>query len=340
MNEYDYVTRLRDALLVEGYGEDYINLCIDYSNRLLENRLPVIFDKEHLSLLLGLDKHYFFQLFMQADDFYKEVKIPKKRVGQFRKLSVPTEGLKYVQRWILDNVLYNIRVSKATTGFVRGKSIVDNARIHVGKECLVNIDLKDFFPSITYDDVFYLFKYYGYTNEVSFILSKLCTYQNVLPQGAPTSPYISNILSYKLDVRFLKLCEKISADYTRYADDITISGSKYIVNYFNVFQNIIHSEGFHINHGKTRIQYSHMRQEVTGLIVNQKISVPVETKKYLRQQIFYCKQFGVNSHLRRLNLQNSNFKEYLFGLAFFVKMVEPRQGELFLEQLNTIHWDY
>ncbi|MDH6428068.1 MULTISPECIES: retron St85 family RNA-directed DNA polymerase [Paenibacillus] len=340
MKEYEYISRLKAALIQENYDDDYIKLCNDYSYRLLENSLPVIFDKEHLSRLLGLEERYFFQLFMMADGFYKEVQIPKKKLGQFRNISVPTEVLKYVQRWILDNVLYNIRVSEATTGFVKGKSIVDNAKKHVRKECVINMDLKDFFPTITYDSVFRLLKYYGYTNEIAFILSKLCTFRDVLPQGAPTSPFISNIVCYKLDIRFIKLCNKIGADYSRYADDLTISGPRYIVGYLNLFSDIIVEEGFQINESKTRIQYPNNRQEVTGLIVNDKISVPKETKKYLRQQIFYCKKYGVNSHLRKINIQKSNYKEHLYGIAFFIKMVELELGEKFLEQLNEIEWDY
>lgn len=340
MSKISYLNKLKEALIELDYDESYIGLCIEYSRRLLENNLPVIFDKEHLAALLGLEKKYLFQLFMQVDDFYKDIQIPKKKLGDFRTISVPTEGLKYIQRWILDNVLYNIRISEASTGFVKNKSIVDNARKHVQKECLINLDMKDFFPTITYDNVFYLFKYYGYTNEVSFVLAKLCTYRGKLPQGAPTSPYISNIMSYKLDVRFLKLCNKISADFSRYADDITVSGPKYIINYLNVFKGIIRDEGFEVNENKTRIQYSNMRQEVTGLVVNNKITVPKETKRYLRQQIYYCEKFGVSSHLRKIEIRKSNFKEHLYGLAFFIKMVQPDEGDLFLNDLNNVNWDY
>ncbi|MGQ8874553.1 retron St85 family RNA-directed DNA polymerase [Paenibacillus sp. TSA_86.1] len=340
MKNEDYIDRLKRVLFEKKYDDYYVKLCVDYSSRLLENSLPVIFDKEHLAQLLGLDMKYFFHLFMKADFFYKNVQIPKKKIGQYRNISVPTEGLKYVQRWILDNVLYNVGVSEATTGFVKGKSIVHNARNHVGKECVINMDLKDFFPNIKFDSIFRIFKYYGYTNEVSFVLSKLCSFNNFLPQGAPTSPFISNIVSYKLDDRFMKLSKSIGADYSRYADDLTISGPKYIINYLSIFKRIIHEENFYINDSKTRVQYSNKRQEVTGLVVNENITVPMETKKYLRQQIYYCKKYGVNSHMRRIDLQKSNFKEHLYGMAFFVKMVEPERGEQFLNQLNEIAWDY
>ncbi|ODP27610.1 RNA-directed DNA polymerase [Paenibacillus nuruki] len=277
---------------------------------------------------------------MVTEMFYKEISIPKKRLGEYRDISIPAQGLKYIQRWILDNILYNIPVSEVCTGFVKEKSIIDNAKKHINKDCVINMDIKDFFPSITYNDVFFIFKYYGYTNEVSFLLSKLCSYKGSLPQGAPTSPYISNIISYKLDVRFMLLAKKLKADYSRYADDITISGNKYLVKYLKVFKNILIEEGFKVNERKTRIQYSNKRQEVTGIIVNNKLSVPKETKQYLRQQIYYCKRFGVNSHLARIGIQKSNYKEHLYGMAFFIKMIQQEEGENMLNNLNDIDWDY
>ncbi|AOY77880.1 retron St85 family RNA-directed DNA polymerase [Clostridium formicaceticum] len=338
----DYIERLREQLIKQGYGKRYIYLCEQYCTRLLQNGLPVIFDNIHFSLLLGMTTQDLGKMIFLTDSLYNSISIPKKSGGK-REISIPTVNLKYVQRWILDNILYNIRVSSQATGFVKGLSIVDNARPHVNKECVITIDIENFFPTISFETIFRLFYYYGYTKEMSYVLAKLCTYEGKLPQGAPTSPYLSNIVSLKLDKRFNSLVNKLSdlnASYSRYADDLTVSGDKKIVKYVPLFKEIIQDERFIVNEKKFRVQNKPDRQMVTGIIVNEKISVPIQTKKYIRQQIYYCKKFGVDRHLEHIKSIRSNYKEYLYGIAYFIKMVENDYGTSLLEELNTIVWDY
>ncbi|MCU6793729.1 retron St85 family RNA-directed DNA polymerase [Paenibacillus sp. WQ 127069] len=338
----NYLEKLANETRLQGYDDTYTYLCVQYASRLINNGLPVIFDPDHLAMMIGLEPIYIKRLFYfsnKSEKLYKEIEIPKK-TGGFRTLSVPIEGLKYIQRWILENILNNIPVSSSAMGFVKGKSIVDNAIKHVNKECVINYDIKNFFPTIKRKDIFRIFKYYGYTNEVSYLLSKICTYNDSLPQGAPTSPYLSNIHCLRLDKRFLKFSNKIDGEYSRYADDITISGSKKITSYSKVIEKIIEDEGFIVNEKKTRYQKQIGRQIVTGLIVNKHVSVPIQRKRYLRQQIYYCKRYGVSSHLKYINSKKSNFKQYLYGLAYFVKMVEKERGEYFIDQLNHVVWDY
>lgn len=336
---FDYTERLIKKLTDSSYSEEYINLCAQYSNRLLTNGLPVIFDKRHLAALIGLNELYLNHLFILTDKLYREIQIPKKRKG-FRTISIPSEGIKLVQRWILDNILYKIRINQASQGFVKGRSIVDNAKVHVNKACIINIDIKDFFPSISIEQIFKLFYYYGYTKEISYLFAKLCTSKNKLPQGAPTSPYLTNIICKRLDKRINNLCSNIDAQYTRYADDITISSdSTDLSKYLHLIELILKDEGFKVNKSKTRVQLSKNRQVVTGLVVNKKLSVPNETKRYLRQQIYFCKTYGVTDHLKRTNNTHSNFKEHLYGVAFFIKMVEEDIGKRFLDDLNSISWE-
>ena len=169
-----------------------------------------------------------------------------------------------------------------------------------------------------------LFRYYGYTKEVSTLFTKICTYDGSLPQGAPTSPYLANLICKKLDKRLSKLASLIDATYTRYADDITFSGSHKILSYIPVIQKIILNEGFTVNEKKTRAINKSNRQIVTGLVVNNdSVKVQSKYKKVLRQHIYYCKKFGVDYHLshRDGNEKSANFKEYLFGMAYFIKMV-------------------
>ncbi len=338
----NYIQRFILGAQAAGYDKEYIDLCIAYANRLISNQLPVIFDPDHLAAIVGLEPKYLLKLFYlcnSSDKLYKELIIPKKS-GGIRKISIPIEGLKFLQRWVLENILDPIQVSSSSMGFVKKKSIVDNALRHVNKECVINYDIKDYFPTIRRNHIFKIFKYYGYTNEVSYLLSKICTHKDSLPQGAPTSPYLSNIHCLRLDKRLEELASRINADYTRYADDITLSGNSNVVKYRKIVIKIIESEGFEINAKKTRFQSDSQRQMVTGLVVNKKVTVPVKRKRYLRQQIYYCKKYGVSNHMKYSNINKSNFKQYLYGLAYFVKMVERDKGEQFISQLNEITWDY
>ncbi|HDX9688810.1 TPA: retron St85 family RNA-directed DNA polymerase [Bacillus thuringiensis] len=334
-----YVNNLVNELLKTNHESKYIDLCAQYSNRLIDNNLPVIFDKTHLALLIGLEKSYLTKLYLFENYTYKKVKIPKSSSG-YRELDIPIEGLKFIQRWILENILENIPVSDYATGFVKSTSIVNNASKHINKECVINLDIKDFFPSIEFESIFKIFYYHGYTKEVSYILAKLTTFDSRLPQGAPTSPYISNLICLKLDKRLSHLANKLNANYTRYADDITFSGKIEITKHIELIKEIIQNEGFNVNDKKTRVQYYFQRQEVTGLIVNKKISVSKELKRNLRKDIYLCQKYGVYSHMKKIGIEKSNYKEHLYGLAYFIKMVEKEIGEKFLEELDTIHWDY
>lgn len=140
-----YVQKLKDKMIEQGADENYIELCVSYAQKLCSNSVPVIFDFKHLSLLLGYEpSELAFYLFAPEDSFYTQMKIPKKS-GGMREIEIPSDKLKSIQRWILRNVLENIEVHEACYGFTKGKSIYDNALLHVGKECVLNMDLKDFF---------------------------------------------------------------------------------------------------------------------------------------------------------------------------------------------------
>jgi len=339
-NIMDYINSLKEALIQAGYGKRYQKLCLEYADNLLNNKLPVIFDNKHLSLLMGVDPSVLGYYILNSDNFYQEYRVPKSN-GDYRILSAPSFNLKSIQRWILENILYKYQVSDNANGFVLGKSIKDNAQSHVGKEVVVNIDIKDFFPSITFNRVFYLFYNSGYTKEISYTLTELLTYNEVLPQGSPASPYLANIICNRLDKRLSGLSSKINASYTRYADDITFSGEASIIRYIKTLRNIIESENFSINEDKLRIQKQNSMQEVTGLIVNNSVKIKRKYKKTLEQHIYYCKKYGVYSHLEHTGAKNkSYFKEYLYGMAAYIKMIEPEKGEYFLSNLDEIKWDY
>lgn len=208
---------LEQEMVKENHNRDYVELCVSYADSLKNNGYPIIFDIGHFALLVGVKSNEIYSYYVLANKLYKKANIPKKN-GEFREISVPSENLKFIQRWILDNVLYRAEVNPHVNGFMRNKSIVDNAIKHVGKDCVINLDIKDFFPSIAYTKVYNLFISFGYTSHLAIVFAGLCTYNKVLPQGAPTSPFISNLVCEKLDLRMDQLAKKIGASYTRYAD--------------------------------------------------------------------------------------------------------------------------
>jgi RNA-directed DNA polymerase len=335
-----YIDNLIEKLRENNYKRNYINACVNYASRLIENNMPVIFDTKHLSLLLGVDGEELAKHLVCEECFYNKKEIPKKNKGT-RVLYIPSVSMKYIQRWILDNILYRIPVSSASTGFRRKQSILSNAIAHTNKVCVINLDIKDFFPSIDIDRVFRVFNYYGYTREVSFVLAKLCTYGDYLPQGSPASPYLSNIICLKMDKRLQMLANKYKASYTRYADDITFSASYGIGKCVDIITHIVKDEGFYINPLKTRIAYKYQRQCVTGLIVNnQTIKINRQYKRQVNQEIYYCLKFGISSHLKHIKCDKSFYKEHLYGKVYFIKMVEPEVGNHLLNKLNEIKWEY
>lgn len=341
MDKERYLSELQMAFRNARKSERYISACISYASTLLNEGLPVIFDFKHLALLLGIDPFEFGELFYSIDDFgYHEMEIPKKS-GGMRKISVPSVDLKYIQRWILDNILSKIHVSEHANGFVVNRSIVTNATAHIGADCVINLDIKDFFPSISYEQVFYIFKYYGYTKGLSYVMAKLCTHNGFLPQGSPASPCITNILCLKMDKRLGGLAKKYDAVYTRYADDITFSGGKGILSLLPIAEKIIQDEGFSLNAQKTRSALKHQRQEVTGLIINDgTLKIPKEYKRKVRQEIYYCKKYSVYDHQEKTGENYAFYREHLYGKAYFIHMVEPELGEKLLDELDDIKWEY
>ena len=185
--------KLKTELIENNYNYLEIQEYLKYAEALLNHDLPVIFNKHHLLNLIGWNVVYFNNFVHNTDQFYNEFKIPKKN-GSFRIIEAPKKNLCSAQKWILDNILYKFPVSKCCHGFCKEKSILTNALEHVNQECIINLDLKDFFPSINENRIFHIFYYYGYTQKVSYFLTKLCTLNKSLPQGAPTSPYLSNLV--------------------------------------------------------------------------------------------------------------------------------------------------
>lgn len=339
MDENDYLTMLEDQMVREQFSQEYIMLVKTYAQRLISNSVAIIFDFNHLCYLLECSKEELRAYMYNKDSNYRSFEIPKKSGGT-RLIEAPTEPLKIIQRWVLDNILCNVSISSHAFGFRKENSILDNAKIHKKQDCVINVDIADFFPSIKGLEVYKVYRYLGYTKQVSSILTLLSTKDDSLPQGAPTSPYLSNIICRKLDKRISKLAQAIGANYSRYADDITISGSMDIKNYLGTIKKIIVDEGFCINSKKVRIQFQNQRQTVTGLIVNQEVNVRKEEIRSLLQEIYYCKKYGVNGHLRKRGIYKSGYKDHLYGKAYFIKMINRELGLKIIKDLDQIIWEY
>lgn len=323
-----------------GYISEEDKLLIEeYTQRLTENDVPIIYNLRHLRQILNINKREQ-ELFFgnRRNKLYRTFEIPKKSGGT-RVIEAPTDKLKNIQLWIKEEILDKFPPSEYAKGFRKNISICDNAMPHVGKPLVMNMDLKDFFPSIKYGEVYKIFKYIGYTDGVSKLLTKLCTNsRNVLPQGSPASPALSNLISLKLDKRLSSLAKCIGAQYTRYADDITFSGNVTIKKYEKLIRKIIFEEGYDVNEDKFRLQYSHQRQEVTGLVVNSKISVSKNLIVELENAIYYCKKYGVVNHMIHSRIEKGFYKEHLYGIAYFINMIDKEKGQKYLSELDEIDW--
>jgi RNA-directed DNA polymerase len=159
----------------------------------------------------------------------------------------------------------------------------------------------------------------------------------VLPQGAPTSPYIANILTKKLDIRLMSLAEKVGAGYSRYADDLTFSSDEEIPS-INTIDKIISEEGFTINRSKTKIQKRGGKQRVTGLTITNGVHVPKQYKKDILYHLHYCKLNGPIEHMKVNNITRASFKDWLYGKICYVHSIEPETGKKMMNLFNSIDW--
>jgi len=249
-----------------------------------------------------------YHLYICRKKAYTTFTIPKKS-GESRIIHTPVTPLKIIQKK-LNQVLRCVYQPKASThGFAVGRSIITNASQHLRQRYLLNIDIKDFFPSINFGRVrgLYMALPYRCTEEVATVLAQICCYENQLPQGAPTSQIVSNMICAQLDSQLQKLAKKYHCIYTRYADDITFSTSKPKfppqLSYFSdkleklvigdELEQIIEKNGFSINESKTRLKTRYKRQEVTGITVNEKLNVKRKAIRQVRAMLHAWEKYGL-----------------------------------------------
>ena len=247
-----------------------------------------------------------------TENCYSSFSVPKRSGGE-RVICAPNEDLKDIQKklaLLLQHKRIEMHKDSKTPrvlshGFERGRNIFTNSKIHCKKRFIFNLDLEDFFGSIHFGRIVGYFeknRAFEFSHEVAVAIAQLCCYQGKLPQGAPTSPILSNMVSEILDYKLLGIAKKYRVDYTRYADDLTLSTNdpKFLGNYESFYREvngIIRRAGYAVNEKKTRLQYRDSRQTVTGLVVNKKINIHRDYYKKTRamaHQLYKTGSFQIN----------------------------------------------
>jgi len=232
--------------------------------------LPPIPTTGALPLFLGISPKTIFSIRHRPRKHYRSFPL-KKKDGTQRDIDTPRTYLKVIQWWILDNILNHVQIAENVFGFVAGKSAVQNAEYHFGAKHVLNVDIRQFFPSITIDQVRAIYRSLGYKGDVADMLAELCCLDDRVPQGAPTSPAIANLVLRELDTVLSGLAQGAGHLYSRYADDLTFSSQSRIESDFlDAVDKAVASAGFQLKPEKTRFSGSGERMEVTGVVINEK----------------------------------------------------------------------
>jgi hypothetical protein len=245
---------------------------------------------------------------------YRSFTIPKRRGGT-RTIQAPADDLKKLQRAILHKVLISTPVHRCATAYVSGRSIVENARPHVGAAVVVTMDLEDFFGSTTAKRVEQYLRHAGWSPKAARVLTRLTTFQGSLPQGAPTSPKLSNLVNYLLDARLDAYARAAGGAYTRYSDDLTFSfprEPRSLHGFRRRVRAILKEHGYKLQEKKrVQIRRPHQPQLVTGLVVNRKVHTPRHLRRLVRA-MEHRLRVG-----RKITMEPKRFE----GLRAYLKMV-------------------
>ena len=258
---------------------DELPAAVEFTTR---TGLPYINSPEHIASYLGVEPSLVRQILHRPSYHYRNFKI-KKIDGTDREIFTPRTYLKVIQWWILDNILRKGNVHPANHGFVIDRSYVTNARMHVGCKHLLNLDIKQFFPSINFEKIKQVFQTLGYEEAGANSLAQLTSLAGCAPTGAPTSPMIGNLILYTFDVELTEKCAQIGCLYTRYADDITISSQDMIGDETRILvEQLVENNGFQTNGKKTKFMGRGNRMEVTGLTINDGVNLSAEWRNAAR----------------------------------------------------------
>jgi RNA-directed DNA polymerase len=336
LNRFDF--RIDDKELVRKMIQTSNQDFFKYSDSITDSRALIFLSVKSwrdLSCLLNVSPLRVEQIINNPS--YVEFKIPKKK-GKPRLICQPNPELMKVQRRLNSylQAIYEFHIPTCVNGFVPKsnklyRSIVTNAKPHIGKRNILTLDIKDYFTSIRANRIKKLINSWDIDNEISSALALLCTFEGCLPMGAPTSPILANLCSYELDLKLMRFCAQNQVTYTRYADDLTFSSDLFFSEEFiQLIINVIEECGFEVNYKKLRRIGRNRKQKITGIIVNQKLSVERKLKKKLRAIEHDISVNGIEKAAERhygLNTSASDkiqkkFQRKINGLKSFRDMVE------------------
>lgn len=289
--------------------------------------LPRVRTLGDLSAHTGLSTQRLWRLIYKDGEAYINFFIPKKAGGR-RRISSPTPFLKLTQRWILNSILNHLHSDRSCHGFEPTSKLRTHAEQHLGAKAVLSLDLKDFFPSISVSRIVQIYKVAGYTSPGAWILARLCTAEGRLPQGAPTSPKLANLSCYRLDRRLAEFAESKGFVYTRYADDLTFSGSAMgeLAKACSFIAHIVNDSGFQLNHKKTRLVGPRGAKVVTGLVIAPgQVGIGRRRLRHLRATIH-------RAHMERDEKRLAAIQ----GWLDFVSDVDPKRYGILLSYLKRL----
>ncbi len=352
-----------------GYNSTFLNSLVSEGNRLISLGVPVLFSAAHLAKMTDAPFPFINEIISRKKDPYRIFTI-RKRSGGKRTICVPHPPLLNTQRWIHRNVLLSCAhlLHAASTAYGSHCSPLANAAKHCEAKWLVKIDIKNYFESISEEDIYRVFKKIGYRPLLAFELARLTTrlkrdnnkrssskkkyslYQNEhlghLPQGAPTSPLLANMACHSMDNDLSNLARQYHCAVTRYSDDIVYSA--YEINrqtaeiLIKKTTNILFKHGFSINKAKTRICPPGARKIVTGLLVDgAKPKLSRTYKDSIRSHMYYLRKYGIAEHCKRRGFDSLlGFKKHLDGLLIYAKHIDPVFSEKYRQEFDKIEWPF
>jgi len=265
---------------------------------------------------IGFNKQMLDNYITFADKYYNTYYIAKKKKRSKREIDSPSKELKSIQRWVMLNYLNSIPISNRANGFIKGRGIKRNAQFHLNKSYILAVDIKNFFPSITQGMVYESLKKHLDDEDLTYKLAKLCTYKRRLPQGAPTSPILSNIVFKEIDDEITDFCKIRLVAYSRYADDMIFSSNtkNVLVEIYQFVNKLLIQHSFEINTSKTKYLSGKGRMAITGININAgKLTVNKDIKRNLRSNLY-------NIIVKKDKTININS---VLGYLSFIKDIEP-----------------
>lgn len=245
-------------------------------------RRPYIENETHLASYLGISPSVIRQILRHPKFHYRTFKL-KKADGTNRIIRTPRTYLKVIQWWISDNILSTKEPNDSVHGFRKGRSYITNASAHAGARHLLNLDILKFFPSITEAMIIGIFRTLGYSQAGASLLARLTSLDGEAPTGAPTSPAIGNLVLAEFDSAVSRIATENNILYTRYADDLTFSSQNHINEDFLIaISTLVRDSGFELNIKKTRFLGHGARMDVTGIVINDGLNLPIEWRNWAR----------------------------------------------------------